>query len=163
MHKRFESPYIYIGNTMFTREDDYKNYIMQTEDVYTPYETSKEIYRRLEIIGKVDDVAYCIFRYIMTQKELLRRVVFITNGFYRKNRIWFCEDLEEFWVESYDRNSQYHLRNMYSTQRDGGLPAMITFLYNLDMYEPIFLQLPCYEYYAELDEYEENEENEEEE
>ena len=50
-----------------------------------------------------------------------------------------------------------------STLRDGGLPATITFLYNLDMYEPIFLQLPCYEYYAELDEYEENEENEEEE
>ena len=43
MHKRFESPYIYIGNTMFTREDDYKNYIMQTEVLYTPYETSKEI------------------------------------------------------------------------------------------------------------------------
>lgn len=155
MNKKFESPYIYIGNTMFTKEDEHKDYIMNTEGVYTPRETSKEIYRRLELIGKIDDVAYSIFRYIMSQEDLLERVVFITNGFYRKNRIWYCEDLEEFWVESYDRNSQYHLRNMYSTQRDGGLPAMITFLYNLDKYKPIFIQLPDVEveYFDEVEDF----------
>lgn len=66
MNKKFESPYIYIGNTMFTEEDEYKDYIMNTEGVYTPRETSKEIYRRLKLIGKIDDVAYSIFRYIMS-------------------------------------------------------------------------------------------------
>lgn len=66
MNKKFESPYIYIGNTMFTEEDEYKDYIMNTEGVYTSRETSKEIYRRLKLIGKIDDVAYSIFRYIMS-------------------------------------------------------------------------------------------------
>ena len=42
---------------------------------------------------------------------------------------------------------------MYSTQRDGGLPAMITFLYNLDKYKPIFIQLPDVEF-EEFDEFE---------